>query len=64
MHYYTMVKFLHWQQYTNATVSYIETDRHTRADPGLVNGGGEVEAPQVPRWVGFGEGVSGPQKFF
>ena len=28
----------------------------TRADPGLVNGV-EVEAPQAPRGVGFGEGV-------
>ena len=29
----------------------------SRADPGLVMGA-EVEAPQTPRGVGFGEGVS------
>jgi len=33
-----------------------------RADPGLVNAGAEVEAPQAPRGVGFGEGYPPPQR--
>ena len=65
MHYYTMVKFLHWQQYTNATVSYIETDRYTRADPGFVNGEGVRSRRRSCRggW-GLGRGCLAPRKIF